>query len=79
MRRVQNNLLPRAMMEVSRLKQGEIFLVRDLFKGYEWNRLTLDDRRQLGRLFFDQVNGQKGAGVVVYQKTSSNQQRYKKL
>jgi hypothetical protein len=50
-----------------------------LFKGYEWNRLTLDDRRQLGRLFFDQVNGQKGAGVVVYQKTSSNQQRYKKL
>ena len=33
-----NDLLTRAIEETKHLYTNEIFLVRDLFKGYEWNR-----------------------------------------
>lgn len=35
-----NELLDIAKSELINLKYGEIFLVRDLFKGYEWNRIS---------------------------------------
>ena len=34
-----NELLNSAIKETENLNQGEVFLVRDLFKGYEWNRI----------------------------------------
>lgn len=39
-----NELLDMAKRELANLKSGEIFLVRDLFKGYEWNRISRSDR-----------------------------------
>ena len=41
-------LLERALSEVELLKEEEIFLVKDLFKGYEWNRIPVKDRLLLG-------------------------------
>lgn len=35
-----NELLVIAIEETINLNQDEIFLVRDLFKGYEWNRIS---------------------------------------
>ena len=35
-----NDLLTRAIDETKHLNHNEIFLVRDLFKGYEWNRIS---------------------------------------
>ena len=34
-----NELLDIAKAEISKLAPNEIFLVRDLYKGYEWNRI----------------------------------------
>ena len=39
-----NDLLDRAIEETKYLHTNEIFLVRDLFKGYEWNRISRSDR-----------------------------------
>ena len=36
-----NDLLTRAIDETKHLNHNEIFLVRDLFKGYEWNRISM--------------------------------------
>lgn len=72
-----NILLDQAIREVDQLFDGEIFLVKDLFKGYEWSRIPLKDRLLLGTLFLNFVNKTAGS-IVAIEKTSSNQQRYKK-
>ena len=46
-----NDLLFIAINETKKLNANEIFLVRDLFKGYEWNRISRSDRLLLGTLF----------------------------
>ena len=38
-----NELLNEAIKETANLKEEEIFLVKELFKGYEWNRIPRSD------------------------------------
>lgn len=72
-----NKLLEIAISEVSNIGDGEIFLLRDLFKGYEWNRISRSDRLLLGTLFLNYINT-TNSEVTPIEKTSSGQQRYKK-
>lgn len=72
-----NELLDMTKRELANLKSGEIFLVRDLFKGYEWNRISRSDRLLLGTLFLNYIKTD-GIGVDPIEKTSSGQQRYRK-
>ena len=74
-----NNLLKKALYELHNLNTGETFLVRDLFKGYEWNRLDRNIRLRLGILFLNEINTNPSLNIVAIEKTSSNQQKYKKL
>lgn len=74
-----NELLEEAINEVSNLEQGEVFLVKDLFKGYLWNRIPRKDRLLLGTLFLNQVNKMDGKQIKAIEKTASNQQRYLKV
>lgn len=71
-----NQLLDQAINETGSLKSGEVFLVRDLFKGYEWNRIPLKDRLLLGTLFLNHIQKEK-LPIQATEKTSSNQQKYK--
>lgn len=73
-----NDLLNEAMKETKKLEKDEIFLVKDLFKGYLWNRIPRKDRILLGTLFLNQINKMGGKEIKAIEKTSSNQQRYKK-
>lgn len=73
-----NVLLVEAIKETEKLEAGEVFLVRDLFVGYYWNRIPHGDRLLLGILFLNYVNKTNGC-VQAIEKTSSNQQKYKKL
>nr|WP_295683816.1 single-stranded DNA-binding protein [uncultured Lachnoclostridium sp.] len=73
-----NLLLNQAVKETVNVKRGEEFLLRELFKGYEWNRIPHKYRLLLGTLFLDYVNCEL-ATVVPTKKTSSNQQKYKKI
>lgn len=72
-----NELLAKALDETKNLTGGEIFLVRDLFKGYEWNRIKHKDRLLLGILFLNHIKN-ANEDVQAIEKTTSNQQRYKK-
>lgn len=71
-----NELLDNAIKETENLNQGEIFLVRDLFKGYEWNRISRSERLLLGTLFLNYVNTSKNH-IQAIEKTSSGQQKYR--
>ena len=71
-----NELLNNAIKETENLNQGEVFLVRDLFKGYKWNRISRSERLLLGTLFLNYVNTSK-ASIQAIEKTSSGQQQYK--
>lgn len=70
-----NKLLEYAIEESKSIKPEETFLVKDLFKGYEWNRIPRKDRLLLGTLFLNYVN-QRELNIIPIEKTSSNQQRY---
>lgn len=66
-----------AVREVKYLDPGEKFLVKDLFKGYEWNRLPIGDRRSLGSLFLHEVrDGDLKEVITIDVKSSANQQQY---
>lgn len=71
-----NKLLNTAIKETENLNQGEVFLVRDLFKGYEWNRISRSERLLLGTLFLNYVNTAKDS-IQAIEKTSSGQQKYR--
>ena len=67
-----------AIKEADNLFDGEEFLVKDLFKGYEWNRIPRKDRLLLGTLFLNYVNKTNNE-IIAVEKTSSNQQKYKRI
>lgn len=71
-----NELLEIAIEELKNLDSEEIFLVRDLFKGYEWNRISRSNRLLLGTLFINYIKS-ANIGIVPIEKTSSGQQRYR--
>lgn len=71
-----NDLLIYAINETKNLHENEVFLVRDLFKGYEWNRISRGDRLLLGTLFLNYVKTD-GINLFPIEKTSSGQQKYK--
>ena len=73
-----NELLEEAIRETENLNDGEVFLVKDLFKGYVWNRIPRKDRLLLGTLFLNHVTKMNG-NLKAIEKTSSNQQRYKNV
>jgi len=70
-----------AVLALDQLHSGETFIVRDLFRGFEWNRISLGNRIKLGNMFLHYVEYGEGKGVIekVEQKTPRNQQLYAKL
>ena len=72
-----NTLLKNAVNETKNLSEGEIFLVKDLFKGYLWNRIPKGDRLMLGSMFLSHI-GTQDCKVAVANKGASGQQRYVK-
>ena len=70
-----NFLLEIAIKETINLKTNEVFLLRELFKGYEWNRIERKDRLLLGTLFLNYVKSES-SNIKTLEKTSSGQQKY---
>ena len=73
-----NELLSMAIKETENLNMNEIFLVKDLFKGYEWNRIVRCDRLLLGTLFLNYAK-QDSNIIIPIEKNKSGQQRHKKI
>lgn len=72
-------LLEQAIIEVRKLKNNEVFMVKDLFKGYEWNRIELNKRLRLGSLFLNEIESDPQLNVECFDKSSAKQQRYIKI
>ena len=70
-----NFLLEIAIKETINLKTNEVFLLRELFKGYEWNRIERKDRLLLGSLFLNYVKSEN-SNIKILEKTSSGEQKY---
>lgn len=60
------NLFYYMVNEARNLKTGEEFLIRDLFKGYIWNRLSQAQKATLGRLVSDYICSFIDYGVEEY-------------
>ncbi len=70
-----NDILEYLIMETTYLQNNEEFLLSDLFKGYEWKRLSCSDRVLAGRIFRDYVNKTDGI-IKVTGKTQRGHQKY---
>ena len=70
-------LLNQMLAEIPKMRSNESFLVKDLFRGYEWARISKEDREALGEAFSAKVDAELDAVVMKWDRTSSNQQKYR--
>lgn len=77
MSKKDKTLLKKAWKETKKLNLNEAFILKDLFKGYKWNRLTVEQRAALGRMFLEHTKEKNSVNAT--KKNSSNQQMYVKL
>jgi len=71
-----NELLDIAINETENLNKREVFLVRDLLKGYELNKVSRSQCLMLGTLFLNYVNTLKDF-IQAIEKTSSGNRSIK--
>lgn len=74
-----SELMEYANKELEELNDEEEFVMKDLFKGYEWRRITRGNRTKLGMMFFEQISRVDDLGVDPLGKTPQNQQLYRKV
>ena len=74
------DLLTIAINKLDEFPSGEVFIVRDLFCGVDWNRVPMGTRIKLGSMFLDYVSNPNNKPLLekLEKKTPQNQQRYKK-
>jgi hypothetical protein len=68
-----------ALDELNNVRTGDIFVVRDLWVGHIWNRISIADRLLIGRLFYNAVKQQNPCPIEVLEKTKDKQQKYRKI
>ena len=73
------DLIAYSQAEIRNLLVNEEFMVKDLFLGYEWNRIDKGNRTRLGSSFFAFAQGAGAAQITPLGKTPQNQQRYRKI
>ena len=74
-----DTLVTYAISVVPHLSSGEQFTCRELFHGYEWNRLSNGKRAQVGSGFYHQyAKNESISQVEILDKTAQNQQKYRK-
>lgn len=74
---MMQKLLNQTKQELNNLQSGDTFLLKDLFEGYEWNRIERSNKIELGKLFLEYVNSR--SDVKSLGKTTSNHCKYEKL
>lgn len=72
------NMLDMAIAELDCLGKGEMFIIKDLFKGYIWRRQERVERLLLGSLFQNYTKQPKSKAQIL-SKNASGHQKYQKL
>lgn len=61
------------------VQSDESFIIKDLFTGIEWNRLSIKTRRELGTMFRFHIENDGCPDIIKNEtKTAQNQQVYTK-
>ena len=68
----------KAISKTGSLEKGTVFLLKDLFEGIEWNKLSNGEKRELGRQFKIEVSHKLVPGVIFSGKAENNSSRYQK-
>ncbi|MDR3344906.1 MAG: single-stranded DNA-binding protein [Oscillospiraceae bacterium] len=74
------DLLEEAKQQLQQLCHGEVFVLPELFYGYRWNRIPVEDRKLLGRDFLEFAMSEKSyKSLKVLEKNSRHQQQYVRI
>ena len=65
------SLLKTAILELNNLKKGERFLIKDLFKGYVWNRLSKGERLKFRTIFMNEAKNNLFLNIIIIEKISN--------
>ena len=78
---MQNRIVLKKNKEIKNywVEAGEIFIVKELFRGFEWNRIAKGNRTKLGSMMYAYALGEGAEALEPLDKTPQNQQRYRKL
>lgn len=68
-----NLMLEIAITELKNLDTGETFTLKDLFKGYEWNRIKQGEKSTLGTLFLNYTKSNENIQII---ENKSGQKKY---
>ena len=71
-----NELFGEAKRLLDNVPSGTQSMVKDLFRGYEWNVVPVGTRIRLGALFLAFAEGEGMDLVAVSEKSKQNQQKY---
>ena len=74
-----NELFLIVKLTLNELNPGEEFIVKDLFKGFQWNRISKGNRTRLGSMVFNFANNEGSDIIEILGKTPQNLQIYKKI
>ncbi len=72
-------LLGKARESIKKLKKGKHFVIKDLFKGTEWNDLSRGDKTSFGRIFKNEVVSGKYSDVKYVRRRNNNSSEYTKI
>ncbi|MEY8254295.1 DUF1413 domain-containing protein [Clostridium perfringens] len=73
------DLFNQAVDTLSDVNSDEKFIVKELFRGFEWNRISKGNRTKLGSIFFNYAKTKGSNMIRPLGKTPQNQQIYVKL
>ena len=59
-----NKLLEYCIKEIEYIHEEEVFTVKDLFKGYAWNRLSTGEKISIGYIFRNYIHLNKELNII---------------
>lgn len=74
-----NELLQKARTHIKKLSVGQVFFVKDLFCGTEWNELERGEKLWFGKYFKKAVQDKTVSGVQFIGKADNNSAQYRTI
>lgn len=74
---VYETWINKAISKTGSLPPNTAFVLKDLFDGIAWNKITNGEKRELGRLFKHKVTSEMIPGVILDGKAANGSTRYK--
>lgn len=71
-----NELFEQAKKSTEDVSTNEKYIVKDLFRGFEWNRIPKGFRTKLGGMYLRDVEEKRIKNIKALGKTAQNQQIY---